>query len=229
MTALSGTTLGLLLSRGLHVLHQYLGLGIAITILFQVVLGWTHHVEYKRSKRKTWMGRCHIWFGWPVLILGWINLVMGLHLSDYTLTLKACFAVAACAELASLVYVTYRQRCGSPVELFRIPASHLFSKKKKVRWAGRIPTSVPVPGGESLYALTMQEDDDNTSDSDASIKEDDLGVGESTLKQGEHWSMSFLTSSCQNCGEHLFSAYGRAQFAWIKLIAETEIGIMNIQ
>lgn len=186
MTALSGATLGFLLSRGIHVLHQYLGLGITITILLQVVLGWTHHVEYKLSNRKTWMGRCHVWFGWPVLILGWMNLVMGLHLSDYTLTLKACFTVAACAELASLVYVTYRQRCGSPVKLFNIPASNLFSKKKKVRWAGRTPTSVPVQGGESLYALAMQEDDENSSDSYGSREEDDLGVGQTTRKQSEY-------------------------------------------
>lgn len=64
--------------------HQIIGLIVFIIVDFQLVLGLTHHIIYKRTRQSTVMGTIHLYAGPLVMILGIINAPLGLILAQET-------------------------------------------------------------------------------------------------------------------------------------------------
>jgi hypothetical protein len=83
---LTAAIIGLAFSNWkLHTVHQWVGVGVAITIGVQGILGWRHHMDYLRIRRRTWKSYAHIWLGRIFMLTGWFNFVSGMLLAGYSL------------------------------------------------------------------------------------------------------------------------------------------------
>ena len=80
---LLGISLGLLKSRKINSVHQWVGIALASSIGIQSLLGWWHHRRFVRLHRRTWVSHAHIWLGRLVMSAGWFNVVSGLLLRRY--------------------------------------------------------------------------------------------------------------------------------------------------
>lgn len=63
--------------------HQWLGLAITLLLVVQVFLGWRHHMDFLRIRRRTWISYGHIWLGRWAVVAGWVNVILGLLLSGH--------------------------------------------------------------------------------------------------------------------------------------------------
>ncbi|KAK3396854.1 hypothetical protein B0T20DRAFT_500318 [Sordaria brevicollis] len=64
--------------------HQWLGLVVTLLLVVQIILGWRHHVNFVRIRRRTWISYGHIWLGRWAVVAGWVNVVLGLLLSGHS-------------------------------------------------------------------------------------------------------------------------------------------------
>ncbi|KAK3491076.1 uncharacterized protein B0T23DRAFT_421390 [Neurospora hispaniola] len=83
---LAGAGVGLYMT-GRHIpstVHQWLGLAVTFLLVVQVILGWRHHVDFLRIRRRTWISHGHIWLGRWAVVAGWVNVVLGLLLSGHS-------------------------------------------------------------------------------------------------------------------------------------------------
>jgi hypothetical protein len=79
-----GVAAGLTLQHKIDTAHQVLGLSLASALGIQSYLGWKHHVDFVRIRRRTWISHAHIWTGRSVMLGGYVNLVLGLILRGYS-------------------------------------------------------------------------------------------------------------------------------------------------
>ncbi|GJC97738.1 hypothetical protein ColKHC_06564 [Colletotrichum higginsianum] len=75
-----GVAAGLALQREINTAHQVLGLALAGALGLQACLGWKHHVDFVRVRRRTYISYAHIWTGRAVMLGGQANLLLGLLL-----------------------------------------------------------------------------------------------------------------------------------------------------
>lgn len=83
---LAGAGVGLYMT-GRHIpstFHQWLGLVITLLLVVQVILGWRHHIDFLRIRRRTWISYGHIWLGRWAVVAGWVNVILGLLLSGHS-------------------------------------------------------------------------------------------------------------------------------------------------
>ncbi|KAG8418051.1 hypothetical protein J3458_005489 [Metarhizium acridum] len=64
-------------SRGFKHYHQVLGYIIIAFILAQLGLGFQHHFKHQRTKAPTMFGKIHVWLGRLILLLAFVNGVIG--------------------------------------------------------------------------------------------------------------------------------------------------------
>jgi hypothetical protein len=55
--------------------HQIIGMLVVAAVVFQVVLGYLHHKNFKVGGR-TWASYAHLWTGRTVIMVGMINMVL---------------------------------------------------------------------------------------------------------------------------------------------------------
>ncbi|KAL4908386.1 hypothetical protein BDW74DRAFT_100266 [Aspergillus multicolor] len=110
---LVGVAIGLLRAHQISSPHHYIGLGVALLCLVQIVLGWRHHVLFVRIQRHQWASHAHIWLGRVFLMLGWSNIMTGLFLTGRgwsLISLAASYISIAAVALSSWVWYATRQR-----------------------------------------------------------------------------------------------------------------------
>ncbi|EXJ53444.1 uncharacterized protein A1O5_13312 [Cladophialophora psammophila CBS 110553] len=56
--------------------HQILGIIVVAVLSFQVVMGYIHHVNYKRAGRRTTPSYFHLWLGRVLIYAGMVNAVL---------------------------------------------------------------------------------------------------------------------------------------------------------
>ncbi|KAH7625145.1 hypothetical protein B0T09DRAFT_66560 [Sordaria sp. MPI-SDFR-AT-0083] len=83
---LAGAGVGLYMTgrRVPSTFHQWLGLAITLALVVQVILGWRHHMDFLRIRRRTWISYGHIWLGRGAVLAGWVNVILGLLLSGHS-------------------------------------------------------------------------------------------------------------------------------------------------
>ncbi|KAL5349886.1 hypothetical protein ACLOAV_004920 [Pseudogymnoascus australis] len=79
-----GFGLGLMLGRRINTVHQVVGISIASCLGVQGILGWRHHMEFIRIRRRTWLSHSHLWLGRAMIVGGWNNLITGMVLRGYS-------------------------------------------------------------------------------------------------------------------------------------------------
>jgi hypothetical protein len=58
--------------------HPVIGIIVFCLLFFQPLLGYMHHLQYKKCQRRTWWSYGHLWLGRIVVTLGIINGGLGL-------------------------------------------------------------------------------------------------------------------------------------------------------
>ena len=56
--------------------HQILGILVVASLIIQVLLGYSHHRNYQKLGRRTWISHSHLWVGRLVIVLGMVNGVL---------------------------------------------------------------------------------------------------------------------------------------------------------
>jgi hypothetical protein len=80
--------------KGLSEGHQIIGIVVVAALFLQAALGYVHHANYKKLKRRTWASYAHLWTGRVVIIVGMLNAVLGFVLADNTAAAVAVGAVS---------------------------------------------------------------------------------------------------------------------------------------
>ncbi|BFZ65026.1 hypothetical protein YB2330_006189 [Saitoella coloradoensis] len=75
--------------------HQILGLVIVCAMIPQVVMGWVHHLNYKKYQTRTAPSHLHMWLGRTVLILAVLNAGWGYRLGENNKGAIAAWVVGA--------------------------------------------------------------------------------------------------------------------------------------
>ncbi|KAI1378898.1 hypothetical protein F4677DRAFT_412337 [Hypoxylon crocopeplum] len=139
-----GVATGLVLQRQINLAHQIVGLSIAGALFLQAYLGWKHHVDFVRIKRRTWISYAHIWTGRSIMGAGYVNLMLGLLLRGYSrvaMTLTAVFI--AFQSLAMILYV-WRQ-----------------GKRAAVKSRAAKYQTLEAEEAQACFTVASEEDDDN--------------------------------------------------------------------
>ncbi|OAP56499.1 hypothetical protein AYL99_09678 [Fonsecaea erecta] len=89
--------------------HQILGISVVAALSFQVVMGYVHHVNYKKVGRRTVPSYFHIWLGRVLIYAGMVNAILGALLSDDTGIAVAVGIVSAVLALG-LEFMALRHR-----------------------------------------------------------------------------------------------------------------------
>ena len=55
--------------------HQIIGMIAVVGLLIQMLLGISHHKQYKKMEQRTWYSHAHLWVGRLVVALGMFNAV----------------------------------------------------------------------------------------------------------------------------------------------------------
>ncbi|KAF2024326.1 hypothetical protein EK21DRAFT_104741 [Setomelanomma holmii] len=69
--------------------HPIIGIVVLVLLFFQPILGFVHHVKFRKHKRRTVWSHGHIWLGRIVITLGIINGGLGLLLASNAPTFTA--------------------------------------------------------------------------------------------------------------------------------------------
>jgi hypothetical protein len=80
----AGVIVGLVLSHRLRAAHQFVGIGAAIGLGLQGLLGWRHHIIYMRTKRSSKVSILHVYLGRLLMVLSWGNILSGLSLAGFS-------------------------------------------------------------------------------------------------------------------------------------------------
>jgi hypothetical protein len=62
--------------------HPIIGIVVFVLLFFQPILGFVHHVQYKKHSRRTIWSYGHLWLGRVVITLGMINGGLGMLLAS---------------------------------------------------------------------------------------------------------------------------------------------------
>ncbi|KAH7169850.1 uncharacterized protein B0J16DRAFT_359157 [Fusarium flagelliforme] len=73
--------------------HVQLGTIVCVLMIMQPVLGWTHHRNYVKYQRPTFISYGHLWYGRALMVVGIINGGIGLQLSSAPMGLIIAYAV----------------------------------------------------------------------------------------------------------------------------------------
>lgn len=66
----------------IHNAHPIIGIVLLVLIFFQPVLGFVHHLMFKRHSRRTFWSYGHLWLGRIIITLGIINGGLGLRFAQ---------------------------------------------------------------------------------------------------------------------------------------------------
>lgn len=81
--------------------HTLLGSIVCWALLIQPVLGWFHHKHFLKHKARGPISHAHIWYGRVLVIVGAINVGLGLQLAGAN-PMVFTFYIIAVASLAVL-------------------------------------------------------------------------------------------------------------------------------
>ncbi|KAI4129389.1 MAG: hypothetical protein LQ347_003796 [Umbilicaria vellea] len=102
-----GIMLGFFLRKSVNTPHQRIGIGIAVCLGIQGLLGWRHHVVFLRIRQRTWLSHTHVWLGRILMVSGWSNLVIGMSLRRYSTLPIIVMGATGCLELLGLTFFVW--------------------------------------------------------------------------------------------------------------------------
>ncbi|KAH7082403.1 hypothetical protein FB567DRAFT_105717 [Paraphoma chrysanthemicola] len=83
--------------------HPIIGIVVLVIVFFQPILGFLHHLLFKKYSHRTMWSYAHIWVGRIAIALGIVNGGLGLKLAGSSQGSKIAYGV--CAGLVGLVWI----------------------------------------------------------------------------------------------------------------------------
>lgn len=143
--------------------HQWLGVGIVVGLVVQSVLGWRHHVDFVRIKRRTWISHGHIWLGRFLVAGGLVNVVLGMLLAGKGAGSVWLVVAVGVLEAAGLGYWLWRAE----------------RQRKQAAGAGEDGTEALAlmprssDGGENYFALDESEEESSDEGEDGKMSDEE--------------------------------------------------------
>lgn len=81
--------------QGLKSAHTQIGTAVCWAMLIQPALGWFHHRHYLRHQARGAVSHAHVWYGRALVLLGLVNVGLGLQLTSASATLMGVYAILA--------------------------------------------------------------------------------------------------------------------------------------
>ncbi|EGX94293.1 integral membrane protein [Cordyceps militaris CM01] len=106
---LAGMGVGISLQKRINTTHQILGLTIVGVLFVQSYLGYKHHVDFVKIRRRTWISHCHIWTGRSVMVAASGNLLLGMTMRGYPRVIMALAAAFIVLEFSGLALFVWRR------------------------------------------------------------------------------------------------------------------------
>ncbi|KOS20683.1 hypothetical protein ESCO_006849 [Escovopsis weberi] len=119
LVALAGAATATFMTRGdlFGSPHQIAGSAISLLLPVQAALGWRHHIDFVRIRRRTPISYAHICLGFTLLVGGWVNVLGGMVLFGWgrpgVLLAGGLVAVEALGVGGWAVLAKRRQRAAS--------------------------------------------------------------------------------------------------------------------
>ena len=98
----AGAIMGFMMSHRIAKTHQVVGLGIALCLAVQGLLGWRHHVIFMNTRRRSYFSKFHVYLGRASMLVGWSNLLSGLSLAGYHKDILLGMALLVTVEATAL-------------------------------------------------------------------------------------------------------------------------------
>lgn len=86
--------------------HPIIGVVVLALVVFQPLLGYLHHRQYKRTQTRTTVSHLHLWNGRVLLVLGIINGGLGLAVAGAPSTAKLAYTIVAAVMGGAWLLVT---------------------------------------------------------------------------------------------------------------------------
>lgn len=122
--------------------HPIIGIVVFVLLFFQPILGFVHHVQYKKYNRRTIWSHGHLWLGRIVITLGMINGGLGLLLASdapaFTGFAPSQGEIIAYGVIAAIMWLLW-------------VASAIIGERKRAR-AQREADASPPPYNKEQYA-----------------------------------------------------------------------------
>ena len=152
-----GLAAGLRMHPEISTVHQVVGVSLAGIVLVQIYLGWRHHVDFVRIRRRTWISYAHLWAGRLFMIGGSVNVLLGLALSGYSRLWMAIIAAYIVIGGVTLALWVHRR-------------NSIIAKSKAVAQGEEEEQLVPLQNDE--YFVVAEEGDDESVDVRNSTEKD---------------------------------------------------------
>ncbi|KAJ6784145.1 hypothetical protein PWT90_04175 [Aphanocladium album] len=108
---LAGMSVGLTIQKRINTTHQVLGLIIVGVLIVQSYLGYKHHMDFVKIRRRTWISHSHIWTGRSVMVAAGSNLLLGMSMQGYSRITMSSAAIFMLLEIVGLgIFVWHRAR-----------------------------------------------------------------------------------------------------------------------
>ena len=82
---IAGFGLGVYIASQMNMLDHYhpiIGMVVLAVLFFQPIMGWMHHLLFKKYQHRTFWSYAHVWIGRLAITLGIINGGLGLYLAE---------------------------------------------------------------------------------------------------------------------------------------------------
>ena len=82
---------------------------MVVLLTIQPILGFLHHLQYRRQGKRGIFGHVHIWYGRALMIIGIVNGGLGMQLSGASNTYVIIYSILA--VISALGYAAYQVKC----------------------------------------------------------------------------------------------------------------------
>jgi sulfite exporter TauE/SafE len=91
--------------------HPIIGIVVFVMLMFQPLLGFIHHRQFKRYQRRKIASHLHLWDGRIAIVLGIVNGGLGLRLAGARETLELAYTIVAAIMGGAWVILALISEC----------------------------------------------------------------------------------------------------------------------
>lgn len=125
--------------QGLSSAHTLIGTIVCWAMAIQPILGWFHHKHYLKHKARGPISHGHIWYGRSLMLLGGINVGLGLQLVGASSMLVTLYAIVVSVMGALYISVKlFKFMMARNLAQMQQRADNLTFSVKDPRWDGSV-------------------------------------------------------------------------------------------
>lgn len=102
-----------------------------VLLVLQPILGYVHHMQYKKHQRRSAFSYAHIWYGRVLMVFGIINGGLGISLTGSSNSYMIAYAVVAAVMgvlyIAASAFGSFRRRRSRQAEQDKVASPIVMS------------------------------------------------------------------------------------------------------